>query len=132
MGGGGAVCACAAPYFRTPGGPEEGAVTITPVALRPHKRALPLLVGLALLSVWELACRIGGVDPYFLPAPSRVVNRLVADLSAGRIYSFLGTTLAEALVGALLAAAVAIPLGYLIAKSRVAATIIEPPVAPAA
>ncbi len=101
-------------------------MTVTPTAKRPYKRALPLVVGLGLLLVWELACRVGQIDPYFLPAPSVVLNRLVADLSAGHILGFLGTTIAEALAGALLAAAVAIPLGYLTAKSRVAATIIEP------
>ncbi|HZK05203.1 MAG TPA: ABC transporter permease [Actinomycetaceae bacterium] len=87
---------------------------------------LPLAAGIALLVVWELACRTGRIDPFFLPAPSAIMARLVNDLLTTPLPRFLATTVLEAVGGAALAIVVALPLGYFVAKSRTAARIIEP------
>ncbi len=84
------------------------------------------MAGLVAVLVWELASRAQLVDPFFLPAPSAILARLVEDLRAGLLIRYLGTTLQEAVAGTALASAVALPLGYLVAKSRMAARIIEP------
>ncbi|MDO5495947.1 MAG: ABC transporter permease subunit, partial [bacterium] len=95
---------------------------------RARRRAvtIPVIAGLVVLALWELASRAGLVDPFFLPAPSAIAQRLAGDLGSGLILGYLGTTLREAVAGTALAAAVALPLGYLVAKSRLAARIIEP------
>lgn len=90
------------------------------------ERLLPAAVAAAAIVLWEAVVRLGMVSPFFLPAPSEVVRRLVADLAGTRLLAFAAVTLNEALAGAALATVVALPLGYLIAKSRVAARIIEP------
>ncbi|NCD19774.1 MAG: ABC transporter permease [Actinobacteria bacterium] len=90
------------------------------------RRTLPLTFGLLVLALWETVGRLGLVNPVFLPAPSAVVTRLLADLRGPNLVPATLTTLGEALTGATLAAAVAIPLGYLVAKSAVAGRIIEP------
>lgn len=91
-----------------------------------RNRALPALVALVVLATWEAAGRWGGVDPFFLPTPSAILMRLTHDLLNTPLPSFLWVTLSEALGGAVLGAAVAIPLGYLVAKSRAASRVIEP------
>lgn len=90
------------------------------------RRLLPVAVAAAVLTVWELAARTGAVQPFFLPAPSAIMRRVVTDLAGTRVLGFAAVTLAEALAGALVATAVALPLGYLVARSRTAARIIEP------
>lgn len=90
------------------------------------RKFAPAAVGIVALVSWEFVSRAGLIDPFFLPAPSAIVARLVTDLVSTPLPSFLATTLFEALAGALLGALVAIPLGYWIAKSPTAARIIEP------
>jgi len=84
------------------------------------------VVGLLVLLAWESASRLGIVRPIFLPAPSAILDRLLSELSGPMIVAAALTTLGEALTGAALAAVVAIPLGYLVAKSVIARRIIEP------
>lgn len=87
--------------------------------------ALPVAVGLLVLTAWETAARLV-ISPLFLPAPSAVLRRLGAELRGTSMLPAALTTFGEALAGAGLAAAVAIPLGYLVAKSVVARRIVEP------
>lgn len=99
----------------------KGAVNLAAV-----RRSVPLLVGIAILVLWETTTRLGLVAPLFLPAPTAVVGRLVEDLAGTRILGFAATTLGEALAGAAIATALAVPMGYLVAKSTIARRIIEP------
>ncbi len=89
-------------------------------------RLLPLTVGLLILLAWELSGRLGLVSPIFLPAPSAVAERLAADLRGSTLMAAAFSTLGEAITGAAIAASIAIPLGWVVAKSRVASRIIEP------
>lgn len=98
----------------------------TPTRVRRREHTVPIAVGVAILVIWELACRAQLIDPFFLPAPSDVVARLIADLQEGHLLGYLSRTLREAVIGTALASAIALPLGYLVAKSRMAARIIEP------
>nr|NLD40849.1 ABC transporter permease [Actinomycetales bacterium] len=100
--------------------------TGTRTRVRRREYSVPLLVGLAVIVVWESACRAGAIDPFFLPAPSHVVARLAAELRAGHLLGYLARTLYAALLGTALASAIALPLGYMVAKSRLAARVIEP------
>jgi len=62
------------------------------------RRALTLTVGLAgVLVVWELYCRLSGVSPLLLPAPSRVASALVD--AREEAWQHTSTTLGEALIG---------------------------------
>jgi taurine transport system permease protein len=73
-----------------------------------------VVAGLALL--WETSSRAGWVHPFLLPALSDVVMRLAADLAQGVVFVDLGLTLYRALSGFVLAAALGIPLGILMAR----------------
>ncbi|MGO1173454.1 MAG: ABC transporter permease [Actinomycetaceae bacterium] len=88
----------------------------------------PLVFGAVVLLLWEVASRSGAVDPYFLPAPSAVLDRVAEDLT-GPARSYLWPTVGAAAWGTLLGAAVALPLGILIASSALARRVLEPYVA---
>ncbi len=106
--------------------PGNGKVAVAQESGTVARKFAPAAVGIVALVSWEFVSRAGLIDPFFLPAPSAIVARLVTDLVSTPLPSFLATTLFEALAGALLGALVAIPLGYWIAKSPTAARIIEP------
>lgn len=88
------------------------------VRSRAHSGRITAPIGLAvvLLLGWELLVRTGGVSASFLPAPSSLAVRLVREFSSSVLPAATGITLGEAALGTLLAAVVALPLGYLIAR----------------
>ena len=77
---------------------------------------IPVAVFLALLGVWEIFCRIGGIPDFILPPPSRILG--VALGEAPRLLPHAGVTLTEILAGIGLALAVAIPLAVSMHASR--------------
>jgi NitT/TauT family transport system permease protein len=92
--------------------------------------AVPALVlaGLILL-VWYILTTPGHVSSLFLPAPADVFSSLVAGLSSGVMFSNALVTIEESVLGFLLALALALPLGYGLAKSRLLALTLHPYVA---
>lgn len=98
---------------------------------RQHRLVLatPILLGLGVVLLWELVARTGAVSPFFLPAPSRIVARLFADVSSTMLLRPAAITLIEAMLGSLLGTVIAFPLGYIIARNRWAAAGLQPYVA---
>lgn len=76
----------------------------------------PALVIAGLLGVWELAVRFWSVQPYILPAPSRIARVLVTESS--ELWAQAWITLEELLAGFVCALVVGIALALLIFKSR--------------
>lgn len=76
--------------------------------------AAPVLLAAGLLLGWVLSTRLGSIPEYLLPSPGAVGSRLLADLTSGALWPYLGLTLTEALGGCLLGAAAAIPLAVCI------------------
>ena len=78
--------------------------------------ALPVLVALLSLGLWEAAVRLSGIKPYLLPAPSVIAVKLVTD------WAILGPALLFTLETTLLALAAAVlgggALAILFAQSR--------------
>jgi NitT/TauT family transport system permease protein len=70
---------------------------------------MPLAVAVVALGAWELGVRLSEVPPYIVPAPSLVLRTLVAD------WSILGPSLLVTLRTTLLAFAIAVALGILLA-----------------
>ncbi|MGC3953562.1 MAG: ABC transporter permease [Propionicimonas sp.] len=70
----------------------------------------PVLLAVVLLLGWVLTTSLGSVPGYLLPSPGAVLGHLATDLTTGELWPYLATTLAEAVGGCLLGAAVAIPL----------------------
>lgn len=77
-----------------------------------------VLVIVALLGAWEGVARAGLVHPFLLPPLDVVAARILRDLSRGTVALDLGLTLYRALSGFAIAAAIGIPLGIWMSRSR--------------
>lgn len=76
-------------------------------------------VGVAvLLIVWEFVCRMGWVDPLFLPAPTSILIALWDLLTEGNLIRDIGASLYRIILGFLLGASVGIIIGLGIGFSR--------------
>jgi len=77
-------------------------------------------VGLILfLGLWEILVRVGVIDPFFLPAPSRVVTRAV-QLTAGKdsiLLNDIKMSATRVMAGFLLSVLVGVPFGLVMGMS---------------
>lgn len=84
----------------------------------------PIIFALVLLATWHLLALV--VPAILLPAPLAVAKRLIADLADGFVWPYLFTTAKSALLGAGLGALCGIPLGWLIAISKLLRRTLSP------
>ncbi|MCH5641867.1 MULTISPECIES: ABC transporter permease [unclassified Gordonia (in: high G+C Gram-positive bacteria)] len=84
------------------------------------------LVLLVLALIWEVAPRIGAVDPTFLPPASTVAQALWELIGNGQLWQHVSASLSRALAGYLIAVAIGIPLGLLIGWYRLVAQWLNP------
>jgi NitT/TauT family transport system permease protein len=87
---------------------------------------LPPLTFVGMVALWAGAIALFRIPAYLLPGPGGVFGRILAD--APMLWSHSVTTLTEILLGFGLTLVTAIPLGLLIALSRVARQVVYPPV----
>lgn len=87
-------------------------------------RLAPVILAVILLAIWEAACRLLAIPPYFLPAPSAIGMALIERWPL--LLSSAGHTLLMALGGLVFAAVVAAPLAMIAASSRWAAAAFKP------
>lgn len=80
----------------------------------------------AFLALWETAPRIGLVDRVFLPPFSEVAETFVTLIGNGQLWEHVSASLSRALLGFVIAVAVAIPLGIAIAWYRPVAEFLNP------
>ncbi|HEV2782220.1 MAG TPA: ABC transporter permease [Actinophytocola sp.] len=84
------------------------------------RRALPPLVAIALLIVvWQVLWALAIWPEYQLPAPRDVWAQIAERIPNGEIAGFLWVSVHRAVIGFLIALAVAVPLGLLIANVKV-------------
>lgn len=76
--------------------------------------ASAVVLGVVIITVWEIAARNGWVSPFILPAPSSIWDTLVANLSSGLYWHHLLATVWAAALGFLIAATAAIMLAGLL------------------
>jgi NitT/TauT family transport system permease protein len=88
--------------------------------------ALPYLIVLAVLLIWEIAVRVYGVAPIFLPAPSAILRYLVVMLTDGELAYHLSVTFLRIMAGFLVAGATGILVGVAMGMSPLAARIVDP------
>ncbi|KAB0678537.1 ABC transporter permease [Aureimonas leprariae] len=85
-----------------------------PAALAGALQGLPLLV--AFFALWEIAPRLGWLNPIFFPPLSEVGAAWIAMLRDGTLGLHIGISLQRAAFGFALASVVAIPLGLLMGR----------------
>ncbi|KJS54907.1 ABC transporter permease [Streptomyces rubellomurinus subsp. indigoferus] len=86
----------------------------------------PLVFGLVLLGTWESVTRTKAVSAFFLPAPATVARAFADALTRGSLLDYTRQTLLESAAGTAIGIAAALPLGYLMARSTLAARALQP------
>jgi len=88
---------------------------------------LTILISFVLLIVvWHLVATLGGYDRFILPGPSDVWSQLQVVIADGRLVRHTLITVSEVLPGLFIGCLIALPLGYLLAKSPLAERLISP------
>ena len=88
-------------------------------------RGAPLLAALALLLIWELACRLLAVPSYLLPTPSAIaLSAVQVPLDSWLTHTW--ATLRVSLQGYALAVLIGIPLAVALANSRLLSRTLYP------
>jgi NitT/TauT family transport system permease protein len=108
---------------------EPGARARSSKSLRTVRRIawnlLPPLTFVGIVALWWAAIELFKIPAYLLPGPGGVFARLVTD--SGLLWTHSKVTLTEILLGFGLTVVTAIPLGLVIALSRLAKQLVYPP-----
>ena len=89
-------------------------------------RARRILALVVLLAVWELGSRVGWLDPFYVPGPSRVGTVMVQLFAGGQIWPHLQATLVAAFGGLAAGLVLGVGLGFAAALSPLLAELLEP------
>lgn len=81
---------------------------------------------LLLLLGWQALVLVGGYERFILPGPLDVGRQFLVVAGDGRLLRHSLVTISEVVPGLLIGALVALPLGYLLAKSPLANKLISP------
>ncbi|MFZ5853811.1 MAG: ABC transporter permease [Chloroflexota bacterium] len=88
---------------------------------------LPVVLSLAgFIGVWQAIVFVGRYPPFILPGPATVVVRFVRAWADGTIAPHLATTLLEILLGFVVGGVVALLVGLVLARSRLAERLLSP------
>ena len=79
-----------------------------------------------LLAAWQALVTWGGYDRFILPGPLDVARQFGIVLADGRLLRHTAMTVSEVIPGLAIGALLAVPLGYLLAKSPAAEKLISP------
>jgi NitT/TauT family transport system permease protein len=94
-------------------------------------RALPtwftlLLSFLLLLLAWQSTVLLGNYDRFILPGPLDVWQQFAVVAQDGRLWRHTVVTVSQVIPGLLIGCLIAMPLGYLLAKSPLAERLLSP------
>lgn len=80
----------------------------------------------ALIGLWELAARLGWIDPFITSSPSRAAATIVRLLQDGELFTHIGVTLFETVAGFLIGTAAGTLIAAAMWWSPVACRILDP------
>jgi NitT/TauT family transport system permease protein len=86
----------------------------------------PLLLGAAVLLLWQIARWTDAAPTLLLPAPADVLRSFGLLLTVAALRGYIAATVIASLGGCALGAFVALPLGYAIARSPLLARAVQP------
>jgi NitT/TauT family transport system permease protein len=92
------------------------------------RRLVSTVSVLVFLSAWELAPRLGLLDPRLVSQPARILGAGAGVLREGGLAGHLGTSLLEFVLGISLALVLGLPLGLLLGSSRRLRDFLEAPI----
>jgi NitT/TauT family transport system permease protein len=114
---------------RSTGQSHPASVPYASPARRHRRRSdlLALVVGaVVVVGLWQLVVAVGGYEPYLLPGPLEVGGRFLSAWGDGTMTPHALTTLQEVLLGFVVGAGLGVPVGVLLARSRLAARVLSP------
>ena len=79
-----------------------------------------------LLLAWQLLVEVGGYERFILPGPVDVWRQFLLVVQDGRLLKHTLITVSEVIPGLLIGVMLAVPLGYLLAKSALAERLVSP------
>jgi NitT/TauT family transport system permease protein len=91
-----------------------------------YHRLQSIVVAIALIALWEGACRVFDISALVLPAPSAIVVRLYALVASGMIWPHLWATLVEVLSGFILGSVAGLVIGALVSLIPVFERLVYP------
>lgn len=89
-------------------------------------RLAPMLGVLAILALWQLVTMLQVYPAFIIPSPAAVLAEFRAVLVDGRLWLHTSTTLGQMLIGLAAGLALAVALGYAIAKNRALEAALSP------
>jgi NitT/TauT family transport system permease protein len=93
----------------------------------PVVAVLTVLVSLAaFLALWQLVVFVSGFKSFILPGPYTVAERFVRAWAEGTMWPHVQQTLVEVLLGFLIGATIAVAVGVLLARSKLAERLLSP------
>ncbi len=108
----------------------QAAIAAVPGPVRRRRAfdvAWPIALSLMVFVVaWQLVVAISGLPPYILPGPLTVAQRFVKAWTDGTMWPHVAQTMVEILLGFAIGAAVALAVGVLLARSRLAERLLSP------
>lgn len=96
---------------------------------RAQRESAVASVVLALVSavlLWQLLVMVTGYPDFILPSPARVWAKLVVVVGDGTLRRHADITISEILMGLVLGVSVALPVGYVLAKSPTLERVLSP------
>ena len=76
--------------------------------------------------LWEAVCRMGLIEPIFLPAPSQVLSRAIRMIEQGSLFGHILASGRRVMVGFMFAGLAAIPLGIFLGTSPFFMALFDP------
>lgn len=113
---------------------QTGAVRTAPVrptrprrsARRPLLVSLQVVIVLAFLGFWQLGASAGWISTFLFSSPEQIVTVLVQNVASGQLWTDLGVTAQEVLIGFVIGAIGGSVLGLLLWYSRFVADLSAP------
>lgn len=84
------------------------------------------ILPIILLLFWEVAGRVGLIESYLLPTPTRIVEEIASMATAGTLFGHLGATLSRVVFGFSIGTVVAVVLGTAVGYYNIAEKIMDP------
>ena len=78
------------------------------------------------LMFWELICRMGYIEPLFLPAPSKILTRAIKLIDSGSLMAHTLASTRRVMIGFMISSMVAIPVGIFIGSSQLLKAVFDP------
>jgi len=79
-----------------------------------------------IMVLWEAFCRLGFIEPIFLPSPSQIFSRALKMYDQGTLFLHVIASTRRVMVGFMVSSLVAIPVGLFLGSSRFFKAIFDP------